>query len=794
MVNIVRLSLCGLLCPLLVSHLLIAQYVEEEAGYLRRPSPTPHGTVFTDSRAERIYVDAGKEVRTLVESPGCGNGFTLAPSKTLLGFKQIAATGKQTPAILDLETGTIHPLHSPSDRVGQVSFADDGTFAFAVGEDLVIVSAGVVEQIPLGYYANTAPISPDGSAVAFNDASDQLWVLDIPSRRRTCITDGAKGYHTPQWSHDGTRILFSSLDGEGFIVDKNGGGRLALGPALSPAWSGDDAFILFHRNEVDGFRFIDSDLFIASSHDGSSARLTATPDQAEMDPVLSFDGSAVVYLDYRTSAIVQCSIVPSTSGQIVLSGAPEIQTSFRPVPSQTSDLAGVLQKRAGTMQLDIPYVHQTYDTPDWHNGNSACAPTAAIMVLAYYNILPPWQTSCSTPYFHYNSWGNYVAGKYYFRGVYYANFQANDPNGNPAWGGFGYMWSTGSPHTRMADYYRNHGMSAVQSEGTPHSTVKAEVLAGVPYTLCVMLTTAGHLVIPHGLGAEEHTFVFNDPYGDKNRGYKNYYGKNVQYDWPGYNNGFQNLTGVAWGIGTSYTPPAVCDTIVEDLQFGNGFYLHAQAPATMEKWRSRTLGYSGHSWILQSTLTDSAYATWTLATLTAGRYQVDAYVPQTSTAMAYYKVTHAAGTTTVSVDQKSSVNSWVSLGAYDFNGAGSVRLGSGSDASGLVLGFDAIRWTAAAVTGIAETSELPLELALGQNYPNPFNPSTKIEIRNPKPQHLRMVIVDLLGREIAVLRDGIQPAGRHVVTWDATGLPSGMYLCRFQAGEQVFTRRMVLVR
>ncbi len=234
---------------------------------------------------------------------------------------------------------------------------------------------------------------------------------------------------------------------------------------------------------------------------------------------------------------------------------------------------------APEIQLDIPYVHQLYDTPDWFNGNSACAPTQAIMVLAYYGLLPQWNITCSGPSYHVTPWGNYVADKYRFR---LTEFSAQAASGSTfGAGGYGYMWASGSPHTRMADYFRAHGMTAEQTESTPHSVALAEIAGGYPFSMCVLLTTAGHLVLAHGIGVEPHTLVFNDPYGDKNRGYPNYYGKDVRYDWPGYNNGYQNLNQVAWCIATRATSPLPADTLVDDLQFGRGFVMRNSAPASM---------------------------------------------------------------------------------------------------------------------------------------------------------------------------------------------------------------------
>lgn len=89
---------------------------------------------------------------------------------------------------------------------------------------------------------------------------------------------------------------------------------------------------------------------------------------------------------------------------------------------------------------------------------------------------------------------------------------------------------------------------------------------------------------------------------------------------------------------------------------------------------------------------------------------------------------------------------------------------------------------------------LPGATDLGQNYPNPFNPSTMIPVRLAKEDHLSLSVYDLLGRKIADLINERRPAGEFDVKFDGSHVPSGMYLYRLQVGNQVSTRRMVLVK
>jgi len=94
-------------------------------------------------------------------------------------------------------------------------------------------------------------------------------------------------------------------------------------------------------------------------------------------------------------------------------------------------------------------------------------------------------------------------------------------------------------------------------------------------------------------------------------------------------------------------------------------------------------------------------------------------------------------------------------------------------------------------------SEMPNTFALMQNYPNPFNPSTKIKFGIPVgTRHVVSVlkVYDLLGREVATLVNENLPPGSYEVTFDASGLASGVYFYRLRAGEFTETRRMMLLR
>ncbi len=93
-----------------------------------------------------------------------------------------------------------------------------------------------------------------------------------------------------------------------------------------------------------------------------------------------------------------------------------------------------------------------------------------------------------------------------------------------------------------------------------------------------------------------------------------------------------------------------------------------------------------------------------------------------------------------------------------------------------------------------EVVSRPLVFGLEQNSPNPFNPETTISFTTAERDHVRLIVYDLLGREVARLVDGNQEAGRHSVRFRADGIASGMYFFRIESGSFVETKRMVLTR
>lgn len=85
------------------------------------------------------------------------------------------------------------------------------------------------------------------------------------------------------------------------------------------------------------------------------------------------------------------------------------------------------------------------------------------------------------------------------------------------------------------------------------------------------------------------------------------------------------------------------------------------------------------------------------------------------------------------------------------------------------------------------------------NYPNPFNPTTTIHYYLPNSEQVVLKIFTITGQDIRTLINQPQTAGEHLVAWDGTDnnnnlVGSGVYIYQFKAGNQMKSRKMLLIR
>ena len=109
--------------------------------------------------------------------------------------------------------------------------------------------------------------------------------------------------------------------------------------------------------------------------------------------------------------------------------------------------------------------------------------------------------------------------------------------------------------------------------------------------------------------------------------------------------------------------------------------------------------------------------------------------------------------------------------------------------------FDVIGCGPNIFTGLTPiNSEIPNNFSLSQNYPNPFNPVTNIKFSMPASGLVKLVVFDILGREVTTLLNEVKPAGNYLVDFDASALSSGVYFYRLESGSFAETKKMLLVK
>ena len=131
----------------------------------------------------------------------------------------------------------------------------------------------------------------------------------------------------------------------------------------------------------------------------------------------------------------------------------------------------------------------------------------------------------------------------------------------------------------------------------------------------------------------------------------------------------------------------------------------------------------------------------------------------------------------------------------DGDGRGEILIGaSGENEDNLLNAGHVFLYSSASVVSNSPPPTPRGSRTLGPVSPNPFNSATKIRYTLPESAEVRLVVYDVLGRQVSVLFDGTREAGTHEVVFDADGLPSGTYLYRLETPQGSFVRTMLLMK
>ena len=552
-----------------------------DMGYLCSPMETANGIITTNNRYSEIYSLNGNTLTPILKANNCGLYTNLSKDGRYLGFKSFNDNDEQAPAILDVTTGRVTILEDYIHQCGQVSFADDGTMAYTMGNSLIIRKGNSRKAFDLGFYTNIANISPDGSQVAYSNIDGRMFVINLTTgAKETIAIDG--GYRAI-WSPDGTKIAVHVANGTLAVQDRMSKHVYNIGEGEAASWANNSEELIFTRiDRKNDFEVTGSSIKKVNFDGSNEISLVTSSDNMPTDAILTSDNKLLI--PYKTGTKRGLMMKTLTEGltpvaasvkeeSVIKIDAEEVFGTRLDNPCDNPNVKPQITTSAFQQKIganDIPYLSQIYDSPSMGGctrwGYVSCAPTSACMYLGYYGLLDKKATTSrydgSTKYYAYaigqkftNQAGTatFNLGKYKYCGTIY--------------GAYGYMWNTGSPQSHMVDFLKLNGCTSASrtySTSTAWSTFQKESAAGRPYILCGMWGSSGHVVLgfatnckyrgSSGFTEQIGSFVCHDPYGDYNdSSWADGDGQHSTYDWVGYNNGQGNIGSYAWSVNA--TPP-----------------------------------------------------------------------------------------------------------------------------------------------------------------------------------------------------------------------------------------------
>lgn len=422
----------------------------------------------------------------------------------------------------------------------------------------------------------------------------------------------------------------------------------------------------------------------------------------------------------------------------ITTGEEEVINYFTELPSFDASIFSTDDPEA---HFDVPYMHQKWDTPDWFNGSWSCGPTSCMMAVQYYNRLTPDSIWCSYPTGHWSQWGNYIPTEYTFLGYTYDILGEGPDEWVPGAHGFICRNYGGAGWNEMALWLNQHSLTS-QWLGTTWSACTSEL--NNSWTVVASTTspfTGGHILLFNGYYSN-HSVICNDSYGNQNLpGWgtmRN--GKDVVYDWPGYNNG-NTMLGISQLFAARSEPLSDADELIDDRSWGY------RKLGPCQYWHEQETGYNGYSWWTYSTaaLPDTCLVEWNPDLPSEGWYNVETFIPSShATATGIYNINTTSGWNTVSLNQNNYSNEWAEIGEFYLSPTSAqIKMGDYTGTGGLYISFDAIRFTLQTSINEETNSDIFTGFSI---YQNPTTTASPLSFNLPNGFEGNVKIFDMNGR------------------------------------------------
>ena len=718
---------------------------------------TPVGLLCTDGRHAGLYIaDRAGEIEILSLLPGAGHNIVLTDEVVLL---KECPLGRPQRVISITDTGDRNLLFEGDYFSGPFA-CTQSTFLIAQTDRITEYSFHGEELRSWPAKGFSAWLACSGGSVFYTGETGGLGMLDILSGEHTEISGCDETTFSRIAAERGGLLLAERSQGGFIVMDPEGKVILENSIGFFPSWT-EEGDVLFSHLEFEW-------MYPVSGSVRTLDPLTGIENILEEQVVslypVELENGKIIWIDGINGALHGMDISP----------LPGLRSNF-----STDD---------PDAHFDVLYMHQRWDTPDWFNGSWSCGPTSCMMAVQYYMMLTPDSIWASYPFpGHWSLWGNYIPVEYTFLGYTYDDL-GEIPGGGLVPGAHGFICPYGGAvWNNMVSFLNRHEVSSAWA-GTSWSTLTGQIDSDYPVICSSNVLGYGHIILFNGYYSN-HTVVVNDPFGDANEsGWGNYYnGKDVLYDWPGYNNGHVEI-GVSQLFYAQAQIPAEPDTLVDDCC--RGFYKYADC----RFWHRTGSGYNGNAWWTYSTgtLPDTCISEWHPVLPFEGYYDVYVYIPLIyASATGMYKLQTVAGTVEINLDQGCYSDEWALLGNFSLDYDSYLRLGDYSGTGGQYMAFDAALFSPSE-TGVSGEGSVSRSQAL-RLWPNPCGEHVSILFPSAN-EGVLIEVYDTSGRMVS---NTAAYEYTETIQLDVSSFAAGLYLLRISmsgTGGSTLSRLLTVCR